>query len=55
MGTGCEKSQESSIRIPGEIPVACDKPLPEAGVWGWVRFEYAVKHREYNRQKCSNN
>ena len=54
-GNRLRKSQESSIRIPGEIPVACDKPLPEAGVWGWVRFEYAVEHREYNRQKCSDN
>ena len=49
------KSYELSIRIPDEIPVACDKPLPKAGVWGWVRFEYAVEHREYDRQKRSNN
>ena len=27
------------------------KPLPEAGVWGWVRFGYAAAGRKHDRQR----
>ncbi len=28
------------------------KPTPEAGVWGWVRFEYAALGREQRRSEA---
>ena len=55
MGTGCEKvkNRPSAFRVKSRSHAI--SPCLEAGVWGWVRFEYAVEHREYNRQKCSDN